>query len=496
MAVTFVGAGIVKLDARKKQPIFRQIYDGIRDAILTTRLAKGAPLPSSRELAKELNVSRMTVVNAFDQLIAEGYLASRRGSGTFVSWELPEERQMVRFRPTPTRTSVAAKSSAKSYLSKRGNFYRQQSEWIPSIADQLKPFCPGVPALDEFPMEIWNKLGRQRQKQSSAEELSYGDPAGYRPLRKAISKYVQEYRGVRCDPDQVMIVAGTQQAIEVASKLLLDPGDEVLFEDPGYRTARCAIAANGGKIVPMPVDQQGADVESGFRRAPGARMIYVTPSHQYPMGVTMSIERRMELISWAQRNRSIIIEDDYDSEYRYAQHPIPSLQGLDSADQTIYIGSFSKVIFPALSMGYAIVPKPIASTFSAALGLVSRPPSKQNQIILYDFIRLGHFGRHLRRMRKIHQLRRTALIDSIEQHLGDKLQIIGADAGLHATARVLTKHNDSTLARRIDSLGVVIRNLSAYSYSKKNSHNGLIFGFACATPKQLKHAVVKVATVF
>lgn len=210
----------------------------------------------------------------------------------------------------------------------------------------------------------------------------------------------------------------------------------------------------------------------------------------------MSIERRMELIDWAQRTRSMIIEDDYDSEYRYAQHPIPSLQGLDSANRTVYVGSFSKVVFPAMSMGYAIVPKPIVQAFVTALGLVGRPPSKINQIVLGDFISQGHFGRHLRRMRKIHQQRRISLVESIEKHLDGKLQIVGAEAGLHLTARVLTKHKDSTLARRIESLGYVIRNLSEYSMLDRRNDNGLVFGFACATSHQLRQAVASIASVF
>jgi GntR family transcriptional regulator/MocR family aminotransferase len=497
MAISFVGAGIVELDLRRKQPMFRQIYDGIRDAILTSRLSKGERLPSSRDLAEELKVSRMTVVNAYDQLMAEGYLGTRRGSGTFVSWDLPEDRQLVRFhQPDATRANSNSSALAQSYLSKRGKVYRQQASWRPAAPDRLKPFCPGVPALDEFPMETWNRICRRYWNRCTAEDLSYGEPAGYLPLRRSICKYVQQYRGVHCDPDQVMIVSGTQQAIEVASKLLLDPGDEVLFEDPGYRTARAAITANGGQIVPMPVDENGADIQCGFKRSPKAKMTYVTPSHQYPMGVTMSIERRMELINQAQRKRAMIIEDDYDSEYRYAQHPIPSLQGLDLAQQTVYLGSFSKVICPAMSMGYAIVPKPIASTFSAALGLVGRPPSRPNQMIVNEFITNGCFGRHLRRMRKVHQLRRQALVESFERHLAGKLQIIGADAGLHCTARVLTKHNDTTLADRIEAMGIVIRKLSAYSISKRKVPNGLIFGFACATPHQIEQAVEQVATVF
>ena len=499
MTTTFFGSGIVKLDGRRKRPMFRQIYDSVRNAILDGQLSKGFALPSSRELATELGVSRMTVVSAYDQLIAEGYLTSAVGRGTFVSRELPEEHQMVQFQ---NRQPLSGRSAGGDtpFLSKTGKQFLSERNGLPDFSQGwLKPFCPGIPALDQFPIETWTRISRQRWKRFSASDLSYGHPAGYLPLRKSIAEYVQAFRGVRCDHTQVMVLGGTQQAVDVTARLMLDKGDKVLFENPGYRTARSAIVARGAKIVPMPVDENGAVISEGIRRAPTASLAYVTPSHQFPMGVTLSIERRMELINWAQRNNSLIIEDDYDSEYRYAQRPIPSLQGLDQSGRTVYIGSFSKVIFPALSMGYAIVPAVVTEAFESALAIVGRPPSILDQIILNDFIKQGHFGRHLRRMRKIHQERRTVLVDSIEEHLHGKLQIVGSDAGLHCTARMLTNENAAVVAEKIRRRGVVIRDLSEYEIpttAAAEKTNGLIFGFASSTPSQIRAATRSIIDCF
>ncbi len=515
MPFSLIGAGIVKLDARKKEPLFRQIYSGIRGSILSGRLAKGIALPSSRDLASQLSVSRMTVVNAFDQLMAEGYLTTRQGAGTFVSDDLPEEKQLVQFHSTneQPRLDFPAQTT-RSYLSNNGMRLVKFASGQCSVShEHLRPFCPGVPALDLFPFEVWSKLQRQVWKRVTPQDISYGQPAGFDPLRKSIAEYVQTFRGVRCEPGQVMVVSGTQQAVDVISRLLIDKGDHVLFENPGYRTARIAMAAAGAKIVPMPIDENGADVSCGIRKSPRAKMAYVTPSHQYPMGVTLTVERRIQLIDWAQKNRSVIVEDDYDSEYRYAHHPIPSLQGLDQSDRTVYIGSFSKVVYPAMSMGYAIVPPPMVEAFEAALGLVSRPPATIDQMVLNEFISKGHFGRHLRRMRKIHQERRTAFVDSVEEHLSGKLQIIGSDAGLHCTARILNQQTDIELARRIKSRGFAMRALSEClletptkeknSKGGKNSksgkpsarYNGLVFGFACSAPLEIKEAVREIAQV-
>lgn len=499
MGTTFFGSGIVKLDGRKKRPMFRQIYDSIRNAILEGRLNKGFALPSSRELATELGVSRMTVVSAYDQLTAEGYLTSAVGRGTFVSEQLPEEHQLVRFKPVPTGNDEPIQPGGP-YLSKTGRQYLSEKRSLPDfLGGSLKPFRPGIPALDQFPIETWSKISRRRWKQFSAEDLSYGHPAGYLPLRKSIAEYVQAFRGVRCDHSQVMVLSGTQQAIDVTSRLVISPGDDVLFENPGYRTARSAIVANGANIVPMPIDEDGARIDEGIRRSPKARLAYVTPSHQFPMGVTLSIERRMELIDWAQRNKSIIIEDDYDSEYRYAQRPIPSLQGLDRSDRTVYIGSFSKVVFPALSIGYAVVPKGLIDAFETALAIVGRPPSILDQIILNDFISEGHFGRHLRRMRKVHQERRTALVDALDEYLGDQLQIVGSDAGLHCTARLPQNQDAAVIAQRIREQRVAIRDISEYEIAGtalNERTNGLIFGFACAPPAKIRSAVRTIMECF
>lgn len=290
-----------------------------------------------------------------------------------------------------------------------------------------------------------------------------------------------------------MITAGAQQAIDVATRLLLNPGDRVLFEDPGYRRARAAITATGARIIPIPIDANGAVVSS---RTGNARMVYVTPSHQFPMGVTMSIERRMELLAWADKYTATIIEDDYDSVYHYAHHPIPSLQGLDNSQRTIYIGSLSKVLFPALGMGYVIVPPLLVKAFEAALKYVSRPPSRFLQMVVHDFMELGHFERHIRRMRKVHEQRRTALVESISQHLGGKLEIIGSEAGLHCSARILTRHKDTKLVQRIEHLGIQVDALSRMSITANPDHNGLIFGFASGTAREIKARIRKIASVF
>jgi GntR family transcriptional regulator/MocR family aminotransferase len=499
MTQTFFGAGLVVLDGRKKVPLFRQIYNSIRAAILSGELNKGFALPSSRELAVELGVSRMTVVGAYDQLLAEGYLTSAVGRGTFVSGDLPEDHQLARFLNSDGGTQPVRKRGTH-YLSPSGRRIIAQRSSLPDFSDNaLRPFRPGVPALDQFPIGVWSKLCRQHWKNTCAADLSYGHPAGFLPLRESIAGYVQAYRGVRCDASQVMIVSGTQQAIEITARLVLKAGDKVLFENPGYRTARAAIASCGAKIVPVPVDDSGLVVEEGIRRAAAARMAYVTPSHQFPMGVTMSIERRMELIQWARKNRSIIIEDDYDSEYRYAQRPIPSLQGLDQSDRTVYVGSFSKVIFPALGLGYAIVPPGLTDGFAAALALSARPPSSGDQMILNDFIAEGHFGRHLRRMRKVHQQRRTAFVESIQTHLADKLEIVGADAGLHCTARVRGGVAAGKIATRIRQRGVIIRDLGEYESTETRARersNGLIFGFACSPPAQIRSAIRTIVGCF
>ena len=320
------------------------------------------------------------------------------------------------------------------------------------------------------------------------------------PLRHAIAEYVRVHRGVRCDTDQVMIVSGTQQAVDVVSRLAIDPGDTVLFENPGYVRARSAFITSGAKIALVPVDENGMDVDYAIAKAPSARLAYVTPSHQFPVGVTLPIERRMKLIDWANQSGGLIFEDDYDSQYRYNQRPIPSLQGLDHGKRTIYVGSFSKVVFPSLGIGYAVVPVGMIDGFRRALAMVGRPASKLDQLVLTDFINDGHFARHLRRMRTIHEERRTALVESVEMHLPHVLQVVGADAGLHCTARLDQRFCDKLISRRASETGIIIKSLSDYFVSttsgKKSGLNGLIFGFASAPPAEIRAAIQKITRLF
>ena len=499
---SFIDLGFVRLDRRKQAPLVSQLYLVLREAILTGQLSRGQRLPSTRGLATELGISRTTVINAFDQLTAEGYLSGNVGRGTYVSEELPEDRLMVKFCHQPDSDSATSSNRRKrTSYSARGQQFTNSETAIPEFVEPIKPFRPGIPALDEFPIDTWSRLSRRRWKTVSVQDLSYGDPAGYRPLREAIAEYVRGFRGVRCETDQIFVVSGTQQAVDIVARLAIDQGDKVLFENPGYPRARSAFIAANAKIIPVEVDRCGFHVEKAIAKAPDARLAYVTPSHQFPLGVTLSIERRMQLIDWANRNRGLIFEDDYDSEYRYAHRPIPSLQGLDRGQRTIYVGSFSKVIYPSLSIGYAIVPRCMAEGFNNAMALSSRPASTVDQMVLTDFINEGHFARHLRRMRKVHEHRRTTLVEGIKEQFADHLKIVGCDAGLHCAARLLKSKDDREVSARLEETGVTAPAISDFLLSGAGSPprsevSGLVFGFACSKPNQIRSAIRRMQSVF
>ncbi len=487
--------GFLRLDGRRKSPLFRQLYDQIRAAILDGRLKANSRIPSSRDLMEQLGVSRTTVVSAIDRLIAEGYLHTSQGRGTFVSREIPDEQVL----PQPVSSeAVSHKNKLSNHLSAYGQTIvdTDRSNWH---TGESKPFCPGEPALDEFPIAVWSKIVRRVWKSLDPSRLSYGEPAGYAPLRTQVAEYLSIRRGVNCDPSQVMIVSGTQQAVDIVARISIDPNDQVLFENPGYVSARDAFVKRGAKITPIPVDESGAMIEEAISKHRKARLAYVTPSHQYPLGVTLPIDRRLALLNWAHENEALILEDDYDSEYRYAQQPLPCMQGLDHGARTIYVGSFSKVVFPALGLGYAIVPKPMVTAFENALKLVSRPGSQVDQIVLSEFIRQGHFVRHLRRMRKTHALRRATFVSEIEQHLSEKLTVIGCPAGLHCTTILKTKQRDTDLVAALDQQGIIARPLSGYYLPEtpvKKRRNGLVFGFASATPAVIRKKVRQMVELF
>jgi GntR family transcriptional regulator/MocR family aminotransferase len=395
------------------------LYGEVRSAILEGRLAAGTRLPSSRDFAKQYELSRGTVVSVMERLQAEGYVTSRVGFGTWVN------RVEA---PRPVREATTTPAYVRRVLST----YKLPQPWLDlAFADGMRPFRIGVPAINEFPSEIWGRIAASRARTFRSWLKKEADRRGYRPLRDAIAEYLRTSRGVRCTTDQIVIVSGIQQALDLLSRLLVKNGDRIWMEDPGYFGARIALENVGAKIVPVQVDDEGLSVSAGIKISPDARGAYVTPAHQFPLGVTMSLERRLALLSWASRTGAFVIEDDYDSEYRFEGPPVPALQSLDNCSSVIFIGSFSKTLFPALRVGYVVLPGPLTDLF---LGLRYRTDfrnSSFDQAVLSDFIADGHLARHIRKMRNLYAERLATLMEEAKQRLGGLLEISNVRAGLY-----------------------------------------------------------------
>jgi GntR family transcriptional regulator/MocR family aminotransferase len=358
--------------------------------------------------------------------------------------------------------------------------------------ERPRAFPLGLPALDAFPRQLWTRVLTRRARRSLGGLLGYQDPAGYRPLREAIAAYLGMARGVRCGPDQVLVVSGAQAGIDLAARLLLDPGDPVWVEDPGYYGARGALIGAGARLVPAPVDAGGLDLGAARRRQPDARLAYVTPSHQFPVGVTMSLARRLDLLAWAEAAGGYVLEDDYDSEYRYVGRPLPALQGLDRAGRVVYVGSFSKVLFPSLRVGYLVVPEGLVDAFIAAqrFGEVHVPALEQ--AALADFIVDGHLGRHVRRMRALYATRGRALIRAVRRQAPDALEVRSAHAGLHLVAWLPPGVDDRAAAERAAAAGVEAQALSDHALERPE-RGGLLLGYAAVPEPEVDQAVARLA---
>jgi GntR family transcriptional regulator/MocR family aminotransferase len=472
---------LLRLDPALEAPLYRQLYGGLRDPILGGGLAAGVPLPSTRALAEELAVSRNTVVLAFDQLAAEGYLEGSPRSGTRVAQELPGR--------APRRAARGSRAAAG--LSARGRAIATMP--LPSSArggTPPRPFRAGVPALDEFPRALWARLTSRRWRR--APLLAYGDVSGYAPLREAIVDYVRAARGARCGADQVIVVNGSQQGVDLAARVLLDPGDTVWMEDPGYAGARTALLAGGARPVPVPVDGDGLMVSEGRRLAAEARLAYVSPSHQFPLGVTMSAARRLELLGWAARTRAWVLEDDYDSEFRYDARPLGSLQGMDEQGRVIYVGTFSKTLFPALRLGYLVVPDALVDAFRAARAAADRHSPVVDQAVLADFLAEGHFARHVRRMRRLYAERQDALIEAIRERLEGRLRVARSAAGMHLVAWLRPGEDDVEMSRRAESAEVEAAPLSRYA-ARRPDPGGLLLGWAGYPAPAIRKGVERLA---
>lgn len=459
------------LDTRSTVPLHRQIYFEIRSAILDGRLRPGTRLPASRTLARDLAVSRNTVMSAFDQLTAEGYIAGKVGAGSFVPAHLPQEliaaagwRPDSSPGPDPTRHLV--------YPSKRATR-------LSALAGQIEPrvpFAPGLPEIDRFPFKEWARLLGRHWRRPAKDLLISSAPGGYPPLCRAIADYLATARAVFCRAEQVIITSGSRQALDLAARVLIDPGDPVWIENPGYRPTGSVLGAAGAHLVPVPVDDEGLSYTEGQRLEPAPRMICVTPSHQYPLGITMSLRRRLQLLEGAREAGSFILEDDYDSEYRYAGRPLAALQGLDQDGRVIYLGTFSKVMFPGIRLGYIVVPDHLLDAFLRIRTLIDAHPSSIGQAALASFIEEGHLASHIRRMRPLYAERQRVLID-IMGEMTDKLALSKADAGMHLVARLKDDLDDRRIARQARERGIQAPALSTYFQGEATSF-GLMLGYA------------------
>jgi GntR family transcriptional regulator/MocR family aminotransferase len=463
-------------------PLTQELYDELRQSILGGQLLPGTRLPSTRALAEERGVSRNTVLNAYEQLLAEGYVEARVGSGTCVARALPEELLAVR---APTRGTG---KSACPPLSRRGELLASNPGRPLSAPRRPRAFESGLPDAAAFPFRTWTRLMARQWRRPSYELLSYGDPAGYRPLREAIAAYVRTARAVRCDAEQVFIVSGSQQALDLTARLLIDPGDVALIENPGYPGARVALSAAGARVVPLPVDDDGADIA----RAKNARLVFVTPSHQYPLGVTLSLRRRLALIEWASQRGAWIVEDDYDSEFRYRRKPLPSLQGLDAAGRVIYLGTFSKTLFPSLRLGFVVLPPELVDPFRRARAVVDGHSPVSEQAVLAEFIAEGHFARHIRRMRVLYEERQRVLVEAAKRELGGLLDVRPLDGGMHLVGWLPAGADDVLVAERAAERGVHVVPLSRCAVGK-SPRRGLLLGYAALTPPQIREGVRRLA---
>ena len=463
------------------------LADALRKEILSGRLRSGTRLPASRTMAREHGVARGTVQAAFEQLRVEGYLRARTGSGTYVTEVLPDQLLQVRPVPAAPLRVVRDKGEPPRRLSQFGaRVERPRSYRLPT----LRAFRANQPALSLFPTTLWAQVSGRCVRRATMAQLTEGDAAGWRPLREAVAQYLTESRGVVCEPEQVLIVSGTQEAVGLVSRALLDPGDTVCVEDPGYVGAVRIFEAHGARICPVRVDSEGMVVPSARMRAP--RLAYVTPAHQFPLGVTMTVCRRIELLAWARVTGAMVLEDDYDSEYRFAGRPVPALQGLDRRGVVLYTGSFSKVLFPGLRLGYLVVPPDLVDRFGAMKAVVGQHAPLLDQAVLHEFMVEGHFGRHVRRMREIYAARRGVLQEAAKRHLAGLVEVGGIEAGLQTAAWLADGIDEGKAVAAAAERQVEAVPLSRYA-RKPMPRPGLQLGFAAVDEVELERGAQELA---
>jgi GntR family transcriptional regulator/MocR family aminotransferase len=470
------------LDRSGGAPLGEQLYKGIKGLILAGGLRPGARLPASRILARELSVSRNTVLAAYDQLLAEGFTEARPGAGTRVSSDLPDLSGDLR-----AAAPVSEDAAAPPPLPAR--MLDLMSRRTPGPG-QHRPFLPGLPDVAAFPFDEWGRAVGRFWRRPPAALLEDRDSRGHLPLRRAISDYLVSVRGAKCTADQVIVTSGAQQAIDLCARVLLEPGAPVVMENPGYRGFVSAFASAGARVVQVPVDDEGLDVARARTVQPSPRLLAVTPSHQFPLGKTMSLARRLDLLAWARDAGFWVLEDDYDSEYRYRGRPLAALQGLDGGERVIYAGTFSKVMFPALRLGYLVVPEPLVDAFARLRGVVDDFPALGMQPVLADFMESGRFGAHVRRMRQVYGERQAVLRDELTQRFTGLFEVPDDDAGMHLTVTLASDRRarllvDGVITREADQLGITARALSGY-FGGPEKRQGLVLGYTAYPADDLR----------
>jgi len=455
-----------------EQPIYRQLHRLLQQAILSRELPAGTRVPSSRLLAAELGIARNTVTQVYEQLALEGYVNSATGRGTFVADSAPDE--IVGAPPDPAAGPAVVPSSERR-LSVRGT---RLVEGAGVSKRQGGAFMPGVPDVSRFPARVWTRLHNKYWRRLRPDLLTYAPGGGLALLREALADYLRTSRSVRCTPEQIVITTGIHQSIDLAVRLLTDPGDAIWTEDPCYWGVRSVLNVSGLTTRPIPVDDEGI-APSAADLAEPPKLMLVTPSHQYPLGMVMSLARRRMLLEYARRHRCWIIEDDYDSEFRYGSRPLASLQGLDDGGRVIYVGSLGKMLFPGLRMGYMVVPEHLVDTFRTGLSELYREGQLMQQAVLAEFIMDGHLTSHVRRMRTLYGERRQLLIDAIHARFGDALPVMGDEAGLHLVLGLPDACDDRAVTQSAFDAGVIVRPLTSYYSRLDTARRGLLLGYAC-----------------
>ena len=466
-------------------PLYRGLYEQLRSAILEGRLRPGSRLPATRDISQTHNLSRTTVLAAFEQLKSEGYVEGRTGSGTYVSQVLPE--QLLQAQGTRDQSRLPHRAIRLSAYAKRLRPFREV------VMGPVRAFRANQPALDLFPTTLWAQVAARRLRRASAQVLAGGETLGYQPLREVVADYLNTSRGVHCSAEQVLIVSGALEGLDRTARLVLDPDAPAWLEEPGYPSAAAVLRAAGARICHVPVDHEGLDFERGLRRWPRPKLVYVTPAHQFPLGVTMSLRRRLALLEWARKTGVLIFEDDYDSEYRYSGKPVPALQGLDRSGVVVFGGSFSAVMFPSMRLGYLVVPTEMIDVFAAAQSVNKHQPPLLGQAVLCDFIREGHFARHIRRMREVYAERLEVLLEGTSRKLGGLIEISNVEAGLQTIGNLKEGFSADRIVEMAAKRQVELKSVSQYYAAKDKPTNGLVLGFAAVEPKELQRGVEELA---